>query len=179
MHDRATDLLLAIARADKASVRQLYDLVAVKLLGISMRMLGNRQEAEDLVQDVFVTVWRKAAEFDPTRAGGEAWLVAITRNRCIDRLRARGKRQFVPDTALEKIADPAASASRGAEQADVTRSVNLALSEIDPRHASIIRSAYLDGLSYDELSQREGVPVATIKTWVFRGLRHMRTKVMP
>ena len=179
MHDRATGLLLDIARGDRAAVRSLYDLVAMKLLGLSMRMLGDRQEAEDLVQDVFVTVWRKAAEFDPARANADAWLVAITRNRCIDRLRARGKRQHVPDTALETHADPSASASAGAEQADTVRSVQKALAELDPRHAAIIRAAYLDGLSYDELSRREGVPVATIKTWVFRGLRHMRERVTP
>lgn len=173
----ASSLLQAIGRGDRAAVRTLYDILGMKLLAVALRIVGDRQEAEDVVQDVFVTIWRKAAEFDPARAQGEAWLVAITRNRAIDRVRARGQRQMVPDTVLETVADPAAQTDRAADEADTSATVHQALATLDPRHAGIIRAAYLDGLSYEELSQREGVPVGTIKTWVFRGLRRMREQV--
>lgn len=170
----AAEMLLLVARGQRESLRHLYDVIGMKLFAVALRILDDRQDAEDVVQDVFVTIWRKAAEFDPTRASGEAWLIAITRNRAIDRLRARGRREMVPDTALETHADPIARADSTADAADTHNSVHNALSALEPRHAAVIRAAYLDGLSYDELSRREGVPIGTIKTWVFRGLRRMR-----
>lgn len=172
-----SNALVAVGRGDRGAVRTIYDILGMKLLAIALRIVGDRQEAEDVVQDVFVTIWRKAAEFDPERANGEAWLVAITRNRAIDRVRARGSRQMVPDTVLETVADPAAETDRAALAADHAATVHQALAVLDPRHAGVIRAAYLDGLSYDELARREGVAVGTIKTWVFRGLRRMREQV--
>jgi RNA polymerase sigma factor (sigma-70 family) len=166
--------LAAVAGGDRAALRLVYDRVAMKLLGVAARILGDRQEAEDVVQDVFVTMWQKAGEFQPGRASGEAWLVAITRNRAIDRLRARGRRKAVPVEAIELHPDPDARADSAAEAGNAARSVARALAGLEARHAAVIRAAFLDGLSYAELSEREGVPIGTIKTWVFRGLRRMR-----
>lgn len=180
LHQRAASAaLVAIAAGDRAGVRQLYDLTAMKLFAVALRILSDRQDAEDVVQDVFVTIWRKAAEYDPSRASAEAWLVAITRNRAIDRIRARGHRQTVSDAVLDTHADPTARADSAADAADTAHTVRHALDTLDPRHAAVIRAAYLDGLSYDELARLEGVPVGTIKTWVFRGLRRMREGLAP
>lgn len=169
--------LAAVAEGDRKALRSLHDALAMKLLGVAMRILGDRQDAEDVVQDVFVTIWQKADAFQPGRASGEAWLVAITRNRAIDRLRQRGRRPAAPESLLASHPDPDARADRGAEATDAARSVARALSHLDPRHAAVIGAAWLDGLSYEELSAREGVPVGTIKTWVFRGLRRMRERL--
>jgi RNA polymerase sigma-70 factor (ECF subfamily) len=166
--------LAAVAGGDRAALRMVYDRLAVKLLGVAARILGDRQDAEDVVQDVFVTIWQKAGEFQPARGAGEAWLIAITRNRAIDRLRARGRRQHAPVDSIDQHADPGARTDAPAEAADAARSVQHALDQLDPRHAAVIRAAWLDGLSYAELAEREGVPVGTIKTWVFRGMRRMR-----
>ncbi len=166
--------LSAVAGGDRAALRMVYDRLAMKLLGVAMRILGDRQDAEDVVQDVFVTLWQKAGEFQPARGGGEAWLVAIARNRAIDRLRARGRRQHAAVEAIDQHPDPDARTDAPAEAADAARSVAHALGHLDPRHAKVIRAAWLDGLSYAELAEREGVPVGTIKTWVFRGMRRMR-----
>ncbi len=168
-------LMLRIAEGDRKAVQQLYVAFAMKLFAVALRILADRAEAEDVVQDVFVTIWRKAAEFDPTRASAEAWLVAITRNRAIDRMRARTRRAAVPDTALAAHADPSARADACAEQSDAARAVGTALEGLEDRHAAVIRAAYFDGLTYEEIAAREAVPVGTVKTWVFRGLRRMRS----
>lgn len=175
----AGPLLQRIAAGERAALSLLYDAISMKLLGLAVRILGDRQDAEDVVQDVFVTVWRKAAEYDPARASGEAWLVAITRNRAIDRLRARGRAPGAPEAELAAHPDPGARTDSGADLADTARTVGRALAALEPRHAAVIRGAYLEGLGYEELARREGVPVGTIKTWVFRGLKRMRERVGP
>jgi RNA polymerase sigma-70 factor (ECF subfamily) len=172
--DPLVSLLQRIAGGDRRAVKDLYDTYGMKLLGVVMRITGDRQDAEDVVQEVFLTIWRKAAEYDPARASPAAWLMTIARNRAIDRLRARAARPTAPAEALEPLADPHARADKTADDADTARTLGRALSGLEPRHAAVIRAAYLDGLSYHEISMREGVPVGTIKTWVFRGLRHMR-----
>lgn len=175
--DDVAALLVRIGEGDRAAVKHLYDSVGMKLLGVVARIVGDRQEAEDVVQEVFITIWRKAAEYDPARASPAAWMLTIARNRAIDRIRARKSRPSGSPEALEPLADPDAHADSLAEAADTHRTVQRALAGLDPRHAAIIRAAYLDGLSYDELAQREGLPVGTIKTWVFRGLKTMRERV--
>jgi RNA polymerase sigma-70 factor (ECF subfamily) len=172
-------LLGRIAAGDRAAVHHLYNQVSMKLLGVVQRILNDRQEAEDVVQDVFVTIWRKAAEYDAGRASPNAWMLTIARNRAIDRLRARRIRPSAPVEEAAPVVDEAARADSLADANDAARTVHQALSGLDPRHAAVIRAAYLDGLSYDELSAREGVPVGTIKTWVFRGLRRMRGGLAP
>jgi RNA polymerase sigma-70 factor (ECF subfamily) len=177
--DGAGQLLRRVSHGDRAALKMLYDDVAPKLLGVATRIVGDRADAEDIVQDVFVTVWRKAAEYDPARAGGLAWLVAITRNRAIDRVRARGRQPTVSEDAAAHVPDPQARADAGADASDAARAVGRALAALDPKHAAVIRGAWLEGLSYEELARREAVPVVTVKTWVFRGLRRMREGMTP
>src|SRR2546422_3755006 len=78
-----------VAGGDRAALRIVYQETSAKLFGVCLRILKDRSEAEDVLQDVYVTVWRKAASFDPGRASPITWMVAIARNRSIDRLRSR------------------------------------------------------------------------------------------
>ena len=108
--DANRDLLVsALARipaGDRAALQTVYRLTSAKLFGVCLRILGERSEAEDVLQEVYVTVWRKAADFDAARASPMTWLIAITRNRAIDRLRAsRVSRRMEPIDAATEIAD--------------------------------------------------------------------------
>src|SRR5262249_7653605 len=85
--------LVRVAAGDRAALRMVYQDTSAKLFGVCLRILNDRSEAEDLLQDVYVTVWRKAPSFDPARASPITWLVAITRNRAIDRLRSSAMRR--------------------------------------------------------------------------------------
>jgi len=167
-------LLLRVAAADAAAFQIFYERTSAKLFGIILRILPERHEAEDVLQEVYVTVWRKAATFDPTRASPITWAATIARNRAIDRLRARPVRAVVPVETAHDLADdgPAPDAALLASQ-DARRLAS-ALAQLEPRHAAAIRACYFEGITYDELAAREQVPVGTLKSWVRRGLMRMR-----
>ncbi|MFN7399886.1 MAG: sigma-70 family RNA polymerase sigma factor [Sandaracinobacter sp.] len=167
-------LLAKAAAGGQGAMRRLYDETSMKLLGVILRMTGNRADAEDVLQEIYVTVWRKAAEYDAARAGPWPWLVTIARHRAIDRVRARGGRVMASVEEADLIPDPAARTYAGADAADASRQVQAALGELDPRHAAVIRAAWLDGHSHDEISAAQAVPIGTIKIWVFCGLKRMR-----
>src|SRR6185437_8707764 len=100
-----------IPAGDRAALQTVYRLTSAKLFGVCLRILGERSEAEDVLQEVYVTVWRKAADFDASRASPMTWLIAITRNRAIDRLRAsKQSRRIEPIEAASYLADDAPGA---------------------------------------------------------------------
>ena len=169
-----TALLARTGDGDQAAFRVLYDRTSAKLFGVIVRILVERGEAEDVLQDVYVTIWRKAAEFDAARASPITWLATIARNRAIDRFRARAVRPTVPVEAAADIADPAPAADTLIDTGRDAGRVHAALATLEPRHAAVIRAAYFEGLTYEALSDREGVPVGTLKSWVRRGLMRMK-----
>jgi RNA polymerase sigma-70 factor (ECF subfamily) len=168
--------LVRIAAGDRAALRLIYQDTSAKLFGVCLRILNDRSEAEDVLQDVYVTVWRKAAGFDPSRGSPITWLVAIARNRAIDRLRSRAVRpRMEPIEAAEAVSDPAPPAVEYVELAQRHQRLAHCLEELDARHSAAIRSAFLDGATYEELAGRMGVPLGTMKSWIRRGLLKLRT----
>ncbi len=172
-----TRLLGAVGAGDRAALRELYSSTSAKLFGVILRILHERSEAEDVLQEVFITVWRKAAEFDAGRASPITWMVTIARNRAIDRLRARGTRATTTLDQAAEVPEPSPGADALLASADDARRVAAALDRLDPRHAAVIRSAYYDGITYESIAERESVPVGTLKSWVRRGLIRMRTEL--
>src|ERR1700726_4921062 len=114
VEDNRSHLVAALARVaggDRAALQIVYQGTSAKLFGVCLRILNDRSEAEDVLQEVYLTVWRKAASFDPARASPITWLVAIARNRSIDRLRAAaGRRRMDSIDAAEEVQDPAPAA---------------------------------------------------------------------
>lgn len=159
---------------DSAAFKSLYEATSAKLFGIILRILNERGEAEDVLQEVYTTVWRKAAEFDATRASPITWMATIARNRAIDRLRARSSRPVAALDDAADVADTALPADQLIDASDDARRLQAALDTLDARHAAAIRSTYFEGLTYEALAVREGVPVGTLKSWVRRGLLRMQ-----
>ncbi|KPF77823.1 RNA polymerase subunit sigma [alpha proteobacterium AAP81b] len=170
-------LLARAATGDAASFQVFYDRTSAKLFGIVLRILIERGEAEDVLQDIYVTIWRKAAEFDAARASPITWAATIARNRAIDRLRARAVRPSAPLEEADLVADPGPDAEALLAAAGDAALVQRALGTLDPRHAAAIRACYFEGLTYEALAAREALPVGTLKSWVRRGLMRMRTIV--
>lgn len=168
-------LLARVADGDAAAFQHFYDRTSAKLFGIILRILAERQEAEDVLQEVYVTVWRKAASFDPARASPITWVATIARNRAIDRLRARPVRHQAPVEAAHDLADQGPAPDAGLVASQDARRLAEALHLLEPRHADAIRACYFEGITYDELAAREQVPVGTLKSWVRRGLMRMRS----
>ena len=164
-----------VAGGDRAALRLVYDMTAAKLFGVCLRILNDRSEAEDVLQEVYITVWRKAGAFDEDRASPITWLVAIARNRAIDRLRASGaSRRSEPVEAAEGVADPLPLASDVLEAEQESGRLGGCLDELETRQSAAIRSAFIDGLTYEELAKRMGVPLGTMKSWIRRGLAKLK-----
>jgi RNA polymerase sigma-70 factor (ECF subfamily) len=174
----AAELSALLARAadgDRQAFGIFYQRTSAKLFGIILRILIERTEAEDVLQEVYVTIWRKAAEFDSTRASPVTWTATIARNRAIDRLRARGSRPSAPLEEAAEVRDHSPSADVIIDGNREAAHLNAALATLEPRHAAAIRSCYFEGITYETLAAREGVPVGTLKSWVRRGLMRMKT----
>jgi RNA polymerase sigma-70 factor (ECF subfamily) len=171
---RLAGTLAAVADGDRAAMADLYDRTSGKLFGICLRLLGTEAEAEEALQETYVTVWRKAATFDSAKASAITWLAVLARNKAIDRLRVR---RPGPSAGLDEaagIADPGASALEILEDAQERHRLTGCLDALEARTGQMIRAAFLDGATYPELAAREGVPLATMKSWIRRGLLRLR-----
>lgn len=173
------ELALALGRAgqgDRSAFRTVYEATSAKLLGVTLRILSDRQLAEDVLQDTYLTVWRKAGSFDASRASPITWLVTIARNRAIDRLRssAASRRSTSIDDAFD-VADDGPSPAQSLESGDDVRRLNDCLGQLDDKTGGAIRTAFLEGVTYDTLATRENVPLGTMKSWIRRGLMRLRT----
>ena len=161
-------LLVRVADGDAAAFQAFYDRTSAKLFGVILRILIERQESEDVLQEVYLIVWRKAATFDAS---------TIARTRAIYRLRARPPRAHVPmESAFDPVDDGPAQDAGLIHDQDARR-IAVALATLEPRHAAAIRACYFDGVTYDELAAREQVPVGTLKSWVRRGLIRLRDQL--
>jgi RNA polymerase sigma-70 factor (ECF subfamily) len=167
------ELLAAIARGDKAALSRLYRLTASRLYGICLHMLRDEAEAEDALQDVYVTVWRKAGLFDAAKASGQTWLGVLARNKAVDRLRRR-KLATAPVEQAEQIADDGPSALDVIEAAEDGERLSHCLDELEERQRGLIRTAFFEGVTYSDLATREDVPLGTMKSWIRRGLIRLR-----
>jgi RNA polymerase sigma-70 factor (ECF subfamily) len=167
--------LMRVAGGDRAALRIVYQDTSAKLFGVCLRILNDRSEAEDVLQEVYVTVWRKAGTFDPGRASPITWLVAIARNRSIDRLRSSAvSRRSEPIESAEDVRDDAPGAIDVVLQTEQHVRLKICLGELEERHAKAVRSAFLDGVTYEQLAERMGVPLGTMKSWIRRGLLKLR-----
>ncbi len=166
-------LMHAVAAGDRNALADLYGRTSGKLYGICIRLLGSEPEAEDVLQDVYLTVWNKAGSFDRDKASPITWLAVLARNKSIDRLR----RQRAPTTTLDDapdLADDAPSVLEVLEQDEDRRRLNSCLDELEEQQRASIRAAFLDGATYPQLAEREQVPLGTMKSWIRRGLIRLR-----
>jgi RNA polymerase sigma-70 factor (ECF subfamily) len=172
-------IVAALARVpsgDRAALQTVYRLASAKLFGVVLRILGERSEAEDVLQEVFVTVWRKAADFDPGRASPLTWLIAIARNRAIDRLRAtKQSRRMEPLDSAAEIADSAAMADSALESAQGYARLHGCLEGLNPHERMALRGAYFDGNTYEDLAVRMSVPLGTMKSWIRRAMIKLKS----
>jgi len=169
------DLILAVGREDRNAFRQLYELAAPKLFGIALRIIRDRSLAEDILQDVFLRIWRNAESFSPQAGPPMAWLASIARNRAIDVLRQKSlpppERDGKDADWSERLAEPR---DREADMMDIA-ALRHCLGEIEEPARTCVLLAYYEGYSREELARRFDRPVNTIKTWLHRSLKALKT----
>lgn len=176
-------LLAAIAEGDKQALGRLYDLLARPLYSLAHRILNDAGEAQDIVQDVFLQVWQKAAAYEETRGSVFGWTATLTRNRAIDRLRMRKRRGELLAEAAPDLqpapAQPADTDSAGSlwvqEKAGAVRA---ALAQLAPEQQQSIELAFFSGLTQQEVAARLNEPLGTIKARIRRGLLKLR-EILP
>ena len=168
-------LLRAVALGDEAAFARVYDRYAPILLGLMLRILRSRPEAEDVLQEVFLQVWQQARSFDPARGRAFTWLATLARSRAIDRLRAVDSRERAALRSAEEGPPPAAE-SRGwadeeAIRAERAEAVRAALAELPEEQRQVLVLAYLDGMSQSEIAAAKNQPLGTVKTRTRSGLK--------
>lgn len=168
--DELEDLLRRVGREDRAAFAMLYQRTSAKLNGIVRRILPEMTLADDVLQDVYVRIWRSAAGYEPTRGRPVTWMAAIARNLAIDVRRREASRGL--GRQVEYAADLGGAAPGiGAEEGLALRRC---LDGLEPVQRDMILSAYCEGLSRDELAVRHARPVGTVKSWLHRGLAALK-----
>jgi len=167
------DAIARMALGDRAGFATLYSATSAKLFGVALRVLNNRAEAEEVLQEAFVKIWRHADRYAANGLSPMTWLITITRNHAIDRLRTRKTAGGTMDEAVD-VADAApgpealaVAASEGVRIADC-------MAQLEDRKADAVRRAYLEGETYQELAHRYDLPLNTVRTWLRRSLIKLR-----
>jgi RNA polymerase sigma-70 factor (ECF subfamily) len=175
---RDRDLIREVARGSGEAVAELYDRYGSTVFGLALRVVGQPDVAEEIVQDVFAQVWRESARYDASRSTVAGWIVMLSRARAIDRLRARRAR---PDSApaIDPADAPALIAtSRTPESATITaedsRLIARALAKLPVEWRSLIELAYYEGLTHSEIAERTGIPLGTVKTRIRSAMGTLR-----
>jgi RNA polymerase sigma-70 factor (ECF subfamily) len=172
--DSQTDVVLLhrIAARDNAAVAELYDRHNRLLYGLILRILRSRDEAEDVLQEVFVTIWKRAGTYDRALGSPLAWLVRVARNRAIDRLRSRQ----VQDRALDAVPIPVQTGDpeTGAAQRQEEQTMARALAALPGEQRTLIEHAFYLGWTHAELASRFELPLGTVKTRIRRGMITLR-----
>lgn len=168
-------LLSQVGQGNRQSFAAFYQATSGKMFGICLQLLRRRDLAEEVVQEVYAKIWQKAANFDATRASPITWAATIARNRCLDELRKKtpvslDELQETQEFAADEI-NPLASMENSQDLAALMRCLN----QLEEEKKQMILLAYYRGTSREALAQKYNKPVATIKTWLHRGLGQLRT----
>jgi len=163
-------------------MEELYDQYSTLLFSIAMKVLRDVGEAEEVLQEVFVQVWQKPGRFDPELGSATSWLSCVTRNRAIDRIRARQHRQRITDTLQEEELAASAAFSDDTNpplDPDAAAAVGRALRELPPEQSQAIQMAFFGGLTHQETADALGEPLGTIKARIRRGMLKLRDTLQP
>lgn len=173
--EQLAKILAQTGRGDRQAFGELYKRTSAKLYGVCLRMLHDRGAAEEVLQEVYITVWDKADRFDAKRASAITWLVTLSRNKSIDRLRKHREETLDDPTRLEGMADDRESPSADAQTSQEHQRLEKCLDGLESRHRNAVREAFFRGATYNQLAARCSVPLGTMKSWIRRSLLQLRT----
>lgn len=173
-------LVEAMARGDERAATSLYDRHGAVMYGLSLRMVGEPADAEEVVLDAFAQAWRDAVRFDASRGSVLGWLTTIVRTRALDAIRARGRRAKMVESAAVRLDEPAAMGTgtpapdRAVEDAERSVAVSSALQSLPELQRRAIELAFFEGLTHQEVAERLREPLGTVKTRIRLGMLKLR-----
>ena len=169
-----SELLVRVAGKDVAAFQELYNATSAKLFGTVLRILRTKDRAEDAMQEIYLKIWERADRFELSKGSAIAWMTTVARNHALDDVRRNATipqaSELLPDSAVAQGVDLIALR----EAADNSQRLLSCLKSLETEKQQMILLAYQFGLSRDELSTRFGHPVATVKTWLRRGLQSLK-----
>lgn len=173
-------LLARVVKGDHQAFSQLYDQSSTLLYTMALRILGNREEAAELLQDVYLEVWRKVSRYDVGRGTPAAWLITLTRSRAIDRLRARASRgqhraaESLDSPSAAQVADRNPNPFDAQADQEIRTLVGGALAALPQAQQQALELAYYEGLSHAEIAAKLNQPLGTVKTRIKLGMAKLR-----
>jgi RNA polymerase sigma-70 factor, ECF subfamily len=176
-HQYNADLIKLAASGDEAAFSILYHRLVPALYGITFRMMNDAKEAEDVLQEGFTYIWRRANTYDPSRSSAYAWAVMIVRNKAIDKLRSRQRTERLREKMMSDAGffderdDSSAQQPLSREQ---NAQVREALKQIAPEQRQAVELAFFSGLTHEQIAEQLGIPLGTIKARIRRGLLRLR-----
>jgi len=173
------ELITAIAGGDQEALATFYQHTHRLVFGLALRILGNRETAEEVTSDIYMQVWRQAANFEFRRGTVLSWLMTIARTRSIDRLRASSylRQETEPlETIVQHVA-PDETPEKMSMYAERRQLVHQALAQLTPEQRTLIEAAYFEGLSQTELAERFALPLGTVKTRVRAGMMILKRQL--
>jgi len=170
-------LMLRVAQGDRSAFEALYDRFAAPLYSLALKMLANAAEAQDLLQEVFLSIWNKAPTFRAARGTAFSWVVSQLRNRAIDRLRARRRHGELMEANAPDLEPTGSDVSSSAHQVDAgerAREVRSAMGQLSDEQRQVLRMAFFEGLTQVEIAEKLEEPLGTIKARAHRGMARLR-----
>ena len=171
------ELIGQIGSGDQEAFARLYDRFSPGLYSMVMKMTGDEAETEDVLQDAFAHIWRKAASYDSGRSAPFTWAVMVTRNKCIDRMRVRQRVNKIADRYAEEVASHSDVDDGSAEEPGLREQrarVRKALAGVAPEQKQAIEMAFFNDLTHEQIAERLGAPLGTVKARIRRGLLKLR-----
>ncbi len=170
--------LQACARGDRLALQRIYQREARFLLGVALRIVRERQQAEDVLHDAFVAIWSRAASFDPRRGAGRGWIYSVVRNAALNHVRDGAREVALDEEAAAAVDDEAAlQAHRAGDAFELTADLGRlhdCLTRLEPARRDCILYAYVEGCSHGEIAARLKTPLGTVKAWIQRGMGALR-----
>ena len=165
-----------IRARDPEALAALYDRYSGLVLAVCQRAVGNRADAEEVLEEVFWEIWQRADRYDPLRASPRSYLLMVSRSRAIDRARQLGRRPRTTSLAVAEVhaLGQGPPPSGRIEAADLAHRVRLALATLEPEARRLVELSFFQGLSHREISEQLGQPLGTVKTRIRRSLLHLR-----
>ncbi len=172
-------LIDRVGRRDEAALRVLYDRTSPKLFGLALRVVRQREWAEDVLQEAFMTIWRVAGDYRGTLSPPMAWMGLIVRSRALDLLRRRTAdraqlTQEFDEVMAETLESDAPNPVDTADASEQAWALHQCLSQLESRQREVVSLAYLRDLSHGELAEQLKLPLGTVKTWIRRGIEKLR-----
>ena len=172
--ERVAELIHLVARKDRQAFALLYQATAPKLLGTVLRILRDRGWADDVIQDSYLKIWQKAEQFQDGKSSPITWLVSIARNSAIDELRKHPAGRTMTSDELDEMPGRQSSAQEQLEDQRAANQLNYCIDQLEKDQQDMVRLAYLNGWSREDLASQFEQPVNTVKTWLHRALKQIK-----